>query len=96
MANSDAVSRGDLIVELADIHLKLASAAGPVNILRGIDLSIDVGDHVSMHDELASVGLAVEAEVVHLDPAQRFRTDRAAGFPRRSELGGGDGFDGGG
>src|SRR3954464_2906112 len=43
MAKSDAVSRDDLIVELADIHLKLASAAGPVNILRGIDLTVRRG-----------------------------------------------------
>jgi putative ABC transport system ATP-binding protein len=48
MANSDAVSRGDLIVELADVHLKLASAAGPVNILRGIDLSVGRGETVSV------------------------------------------------
>src|SRR3954471_23265869 len=44
MAKSDAVSRDDLIVELADVHLKLASAAGPVNILRGIDLTVGRGE----------------------------------------------------
>ena len=48
MAKSDAVSRDDLIVELADVHLKLASAAGPVNILRGIDLTVRRGETVSV------------------------------------------------
>ena len=48
MAKSDAVFRDDLIVELADIHLKLASAAGPVNILRGIDLTVRRGETVSV------------------------------------------------
>src|SRR3954454_2574968 len=48
MAKSDAASRDDLIVELADVHLKLASAAGPVNILRGIDLTVGRGETVSV------------------------------------------------
>lgn len=48
MAKSDAASRDDLIVELADVHLKLASAAGPVNILRGIDLTVRRGETVSV------------------------------------------------
>jgi putative ABC transport system ATP-binding protein len=33
---------------LADVHLKLASAAGPVNILRGIDLTVGRGETVSV------------------------------------------------
>ncbi|WP_158047355.1 ABC transporter ATP-binding protein [Skermanella pratensis] len=48
MAKSDAASRDDLIVELADVHLKLDSAAGPVNILRGIDLTVRRGETVSV------------------------------------------------
>ena len=36
------------MVELADVHLKLASAAGEVNILRGIDLTIARGDSVAV------------------------------------------------
>ncbi|HTP83330.1 MAG TPA: ABC transporter ATP-binding protein [Alphaproteobacteria bacterium] len=36
------------IVELADVHLKLASAAGEVNILRGIDLAIARGESVAV------------------------------------------------
>jgi putative ABC transport system ATP-binding protein len=38
----------DSIVELSDIHLKLDSAAGPVNILRGIDLAVGRGETVSV------------------------------------------------
>jgi putative ABC transport system ATP-binding protein len=48
MAKSDAAFRDDLIVELADVHLKLDSAAGPVNILRGIDLTVRRGETVSV------------------------------------------------
>ncbi|MEI9983370.1 MAG: ABC transporter ATP-binding protein [Aliidongia sp.] len=36
------------IIELEGIHLKLASAAGEVNILRGIDLSIAAGETVGI------------------------------------------------
>jgi putative ABC transport system ATP-binding protein len=35
-------------IRLTDVHLELASAAGPVNILRGIDLSIAAGEVVSI------------------------------------------------
>jgi len=36
------------IIRLDDLHLKLASAAGEVNILRGIDLSIAAGETVGI------------------------------------------------
>jgi putative ABC transport system ATP-binding protein len=35
-------------IRLTDVHLELASAAGPVNILRGIDLSVAAGEVVSI------------------------------------------------
>ncbi|MGO4126314.1 ABC transporter ATP-binding protein [Inquilinus sp. YAF38] len=35
-------------IRLIDVHLELASAAGPVNILRGIDLSVAAGEVVSI------------------------------------------------
>jgi putative ABC transport system ATP-binding protein len=35
-------------LRLTDVHLELASAAGPVNILRGIDLSVAAGEVVSI------------------------------------------------
>jgi len=35
-------------VALAGVHLKLASAAGEVNILRGLDLDIDLGETVGV------------------------------------------------
>ena len=36
------------MIELVDVHLTLPSAAGPVAILRGIDLSIEAGASVSV------------------------------------------------
>ena len=36
------------IVELADIHLTLASAAGQVNILRGVNLQVERGETVAV------------------------------------------------
>jgi putative ABC transport system ATP-binding protein len=36
------------MVHLQDIHLKLASAAGEVNILRGLDLAVAAGETVSV------------------------------------------------
>src|SRR5215510_1741164 len=36
------------MVRLEDIHLKLASAAGEVNILRGLDLAVAAGETVSV------------------------------------------------
>lgn len=36
------------IVTLADVHLTLASTAGPVNILRGIDLSVQPGERIGI------------------------------------------------
>lgn len=36
------------IVALQDVHLKLESAAGPVNVLRGIDLTVARGETVSI------------------------------------------------
>jgi putative ABC transport system ATP-binding protein len=43
----DAPANG-WMVRLEDIHLKLASAAGEVNILRGLDLAIGTGETVSI------------------------------------------------
>lgn len=36
------------IVDLADVHLTLGSEAGPVNILRGLDLRVDPGERVGV------------------------------------------------
>ena len=36
------------MIRLVDVHLKLASAAGPVNILRGIDLTVAAGERVAI------------------------------------------------
>jgi putative ABC transport system ATP-binding protein len=39
---------GDPLVILDDVHLTLGSAAGPVNILRGVSLKIGAGETVSL------------------------------------------------
>ncbi|NBC34330.1 MAG: ATP-binding cassette domain-containing protein [Alphaproteobacteria bacterium] len=36
------------MIDLADVHLTLESGAGPVNILRGVDLNVDAGETVSV------------------------------------------------
>mgnify|MGYP001194567738 FL=1 len=36
------------IVEIKDLHLSLVGGAGPVNILRGIDLTIEAGETISV------------------------------------------------
>ena len=38
----------DPMIQLRDVHLKLAGPAGPVNILRGIDLAVGAGETVSV------------------------------------------------
>ncbi|MBI3452327.1 MAG: ABC transporter ATP-binding protein [Rhodospirillales bacterium] len=43
-----AVTESESIVELANIHLKLTSAAGEVNILRGVDLRVARGERVAV------------------------------------------------
>lgn len=45
MTLSDA---GQPIVQLSDVRLTLASTAGPVNILRGIDLAVQPGERVGI------------------------------------------------
>jgi putative ABC transport system ATP-binding protein len=39
---------GDPLIVLEDVHLTLGSAAGPVNILRGVSLEIGAGETVSV------------------------------------------------
>ena len=36
------------LVKLADIHLTLSSEAGPVHILRGIDLTVYAGEAIRL------------------------------------------------
>ena len=43
-----SMSQHDTIVQVDDVHLTLESAAGPVPILRGIDLTIAAGETVSV------------------------------------------------
>lgn len=43
-----ASSNANPIVQLNDVHLTLASTAGPVNILRGIDLDVMPGERIGI------------------------------------------------
>jgi hypothetical protein len=50
----------------------------------------DLHDYVFAHDQLATVGLAVETDVVDFDSSQTSRFDGATRPPTRAEFGGGD------
>ncbi len=45
---SAAHAAGDALVRIRDLHLTVPAAAGPVNILRGIDLDIAAGEAVGL------------------------------------------------
>src|SRR5215469_11144817 len=45
---TSSLHSGDPLVVLEDVHLTLGSAAGPVNILRGVSLKIAAGETVSL------------------------------------------------
>src|SRR5215469_17061014 len=45
---TSSLHSGDPLVVLEDVHLTLGSAAGPVNILRGVSLEIAAGERVSL------------------------------------------------
>ena len=45
---TSSLHSGDPLVMLDDVHLTLGSAAGPVNILRGVSLEIAAGEKVSL------------------------------------------------
>jgi hypothetical protein len=50
----------------------------------------DIGYQVLVHDQFATVGLAIEAEVIDVDPPQLLRRDGATRPPTRAELVRGD------
>jgi len=43
---NDATGSGHPLIDLEDVHLKLTSAAGEVNILRGVDLRVQEGERI--------------------------------------------------
>jgi putative ABC transport system ATP-binding protein len=44
----DGISSGEPAIQLSQVHVRLASAAGEVNILRGLDLSVAQGETVGV------------------------------------------------
>ena len=71
------------------------------DLLDGITQSVklledrdDVRHQIFMHNQLAAVGLAVETDVVDVDPSELPRLDGATRPPARAEFGGGDPLDG--
>ena len=50
----------------------------------------DLRHQVCVHDEFTAVGLAVETDVVDLDPPQPPRLEGATRPPASAEIGGGD------
>ncbi len=95
---SDATIKDGPMVELGGVHLTLSSAAGPVNILRGVDLVIRrrerfgiVGPSGSGKSTLLMVAAGLErpnAGSVHIDGADlgTLDEDRLARF-RRDRVG---------
>ena len=55
---------------------------------------VDVRRQIFVHNQRAAVGLAVESEVVDVDPSETARLDGATRPPARAEFGGGDPLDG--
>ena len=47
-AKPGSTDGSDLMISLENLHLRLGSGAGEVNILRGIDLEITRGETVSL------------------------------------------------
>ena len=45
---TSSLHSGGPLVVLEDVHLTLGSAAGPVNILRGVSLEIEAGETVAL------------------------------------------------
>lgn len=45
---SPAKAAAETLIRLDGVHLKLASAAGIVNVLRGVDLAIDAGETIGL------------------------------------------------
>jgi hypothetical protein len=72
------------VVDRADL---LDGITQSVKLLEDRD---DLRHQVFMHDQLAVVGLAVETDVVHVDPSQPPRLDGTTRPPSRAEFGGGD------
>jgi hypothetical protein len=54
----------------------------------------DLRHQVVVHDQLAAVGLAVETDVVDVDPPQLLGLDRATRSPARAGFGGSDRLNG--
>jgi putative ABC transport system ATP-binding protein len=48
MSEAPPATAANPIVELDDVHLNLRSAAGTVNILRGVSFRVDHGEHVAV------------------------------------------------
>jgi len=44
----DGISTGEPAIVLGQVHVRLASAAGEVNILRGLDLTVAAGEAVGV------------------------------------------------
>lgn len=63
----------DSIVRLEDVHLTLGSKAGPVNILRGIDLEIGAGRRVAVVGPSGSGKSTLIAAIAGLERVSRGR-----------------------
>ena len=66
-------------VRLTDVHLSLASAAGPVSILRGIDLELAAGERIGLVGPSGSGKTSLLMVIAGLERVSRGRIDVAGG-----------------
>ena len=70
---NDATGSGHPLIDLENVHLKLASAAGEVNILRGVDLQVREGERVCVVGPSGSGKSTLLMVIAGLEQASRGR-----------------------
>jgi putative ABC transport system ATP-binding protein len=70
---NDATGSGHPLIDLEDVHLKLASAAGEVNILRGVDLRVQEGERICVVGPSGSGKSTLLMVIAGLEQASRGR-----------------------
>ncbi|MDP7549258.1 MAG: ATP-binding cassette domain-containing protein, partial [Alphaproteobacteria bacterium] len=67
----------DIMIDLSDVHLTLPSEAGPVDILRGVELSVPRGETVGLVGPSGSGKSTLMAVMAGLERPSRGRVQVA-------------------